>query len=116
MVQQSGPILALIRGCLSDATMVTKCKAKGEKLCCTGCAADLYTAWPVAYPLTCDGGLWDGLTPSLSLDTAGDPRIAYDTTYHARCLYDDDEIDNNPPVFNFHLFQRAVRVNFFPQP
>ena len=46
-------------------------------------AAELHTAWPVAYPLTCDGGVWDGLTPSLDLDTAGHPRIAYDTTYHA---------------------------------
>lgn len=78
--------------------------------------ANLYTAWPVAYPLNCTGGLWDGLTPSLALDGAGNPRFAYDAVYHAQCLYD-DPYDNDPrPYFRFHLIERAVRIHFFPQP
>ena len=48
--------------------------------------ANLLAAWPVAYPPHCDGGLWDGLTPTLALDQGGQPRIAYDTTYNARCI------------------------------
>lgn len=78
--------------------------------------ANLHTAWPVAYPPNCSGGLWDGLTPSLGLDGAGNPRFAYDITYHAQCWYD-DPYDNDPvPVYRFHLIQRAVRVRYFPQP
>ena len=70
----------------------------------------------MAYPLTCDGGLWDGLTPSLDLDAVGNPYFAYDTTYYAQCLYDDDETDDDPPYIAFHLIERAVRVQFFLQP
>lgn len=78
--------------------------------------ANLYTVWPVAYPPHCSGGLWDGLMPSLALDGAGNPRIAYDTTYRAQCWYD-DPYDNEPqPVYKFHVIARAVRVNYFPQP
>jgi len=78
--------------------------------------AKLHTLWPVAYPPNCSGGLWDGLTPSLALDAAGNPRIAYDTAYHAQCWYD-DPYDNDPqPTYKFHLIAHSVRVNFFPQP
>jgi hypothetical protein len=33
--------------------------------------ADLLARWPVAYPQHCNGGLWDGLTPTLALDQGG---------------------------------------------
>jgi hypothetical protein len=73
---------------------------------------DLYTAWPVAYPAHCDGGIWDGLTPTLVVDAGGAFRVAYDTTYHARCWYDDvDKIWEPQPIF--HLIQRAVRIVYF---
>lgn len=78
--------------------------------------AKLYGEWPVAYPVTCDAGLWNGLTPSLALDAQGNPRIAYDTTYNARCLYDDPNDSNDVPYYRFHLVMRAVRGIFFPQP
>jgi hypothetical protein len=78
-------------------------------------ASYLYNVWPVAYPTHCDGGLWDGVAPSLALDSAGNPRIAYDTTYHARCWYNYDTGEWEPWSV-MHLIQRAVRVVYFPQP
>ncbi|MCE7985508.1 MAG: hypothetical protein DYG89_30405 [Caldilinea sp. CFX5] len=78
--------------------------------------AKLHSAWPVAYPPHCDGGLWDGLTPTLALAANGDPQIAYDATYHAHCLYDDNPDDNIPPVSKMHLIMRAARLIAFPQP
>jgi hypothetical protein len=59
--------------------------------------------------------LWDGVAPSLALDAAGNPRIAYDTTYHARCWYNYDTGEWEPWSV-MHLIQRAVRVVYFPQP
>lgn len=70
----------------------------------------LYQAWSVAYPPHCDGGIWDGHTPNLVLTGNGDPQIAFDGTYHARCFYDDNPTDNNPPTFELHLIVRAVRL------
>ncbi|MCB0209081.1 MAG: hypothetical protein KDJ52_07120 [Anaerolineae bacterium] len=77
--------------------------------------ADLLAEWPVAYPPHCDGGLWDGVAPTLALDKGGNPRIAYDTTYNARCTYI-PETGEWEPTQVFHLIWRSVRVNFFPQP
>lgn len=77
--------------------------------------ADLLTAWPVAYPQHCDGGLWDGVAPALALDPSGNPRLAYDTTYYARCWYNPDTGEWDP-WHEFHLVWRAVRVVFFAQP
>lgn len=75
--------------------------------------ADLLAAWSVAYPPHCEGGLWDGLTPSLALDGAGKPRIAYDATYNARCIYV-PETGEWKPWHQFHLVWRTVRVTLFP--
>jgi hypothetical protein len=77
--------------------------------------ANLLAAWSVAYPPHCNAGLWDGLTPSLALDGDGQPRIAYDTTYYARCIYNPDTGEWKPWQ-EFNLVWRAVRVNYFPQP
>lgn len=70
----------------------------------------LYQAWPVAYPPNCDGGIWDGNTPTLVLTGSGDPQVAYDGTYHARCFYDDNPSDTIPPTLAFHLIVRTVRL------
>lgn len=76
---------------------------------------DLAHDWPVAYPPHCDGGIWDGLTPTLSLDSSGNPRLAYDATYHARCWYNPDTGEWEP-WSQFRLVKRAVRGVFFDQP
>ncbi|MGB5048154.1 MAG: hypothetical protein WBO46_04415 [Caldilineaceae bacterium] len=74
-------------------------------------AAQLYAAWDVPFGITCDAGLWNGLTPALALDPAGNPVLAYDATYHARCWWDDPN-DNQPPYWRYMLVMRTVRVNF----
>lgn len=79
-------------------------------------AADLTQQWPVPYPVTCDAGLWAGLTPTLALTQQGDPAIAYDATYHARCLYQDPTRPNDPPYYRFHLVMRTVKGVYFAQP
>lgn len=79
-------------------------------------ATTLEQAWPGAYPIACNPGLWHGLTPTLALDGAGNPRIGYDTTYHAYCLYQDPTRPQDPPYYRFELVVRAVRAVFFPQP
>jgi hypothetical protein len=71
--------------------------------------ADLLAAWPVAYPEPCNGGLWDGLTPSLALDPTGQLRLAFDATFFARCTYI-PETGEWRPWDVFHLVWRSVRV------
>lgn len=78
--------------------------------------AKLYQAWPVVYPPHCDCGVWDGNTPKLVLRGNGDPQLAYDGTYHARCFYDDNPTDNNPPTMEFHLIERSARLISFANP
>ena len=78
--------------------------------------ATLMQAWPIAHPLACPNGLWHSLAPVLALDGAGNPRLAFDATYHASCLYDENPYDNEPATMGFHLIQRAVRGVFFLQP
>ncbi len=94
----------------------------GYSVCASGCEGsgakwqhrvaenrhDLLTAWPVAHPSHCSGGLWDGLTPSLVLDGSGAPTIAYDVTYYARCHY----VGENrwEPWNEMNLVWRAVRL------
>lgn len=70
----------------------------------------LYKAWPVAYPPHCTGGLWNTLTPTLALSVNSAAQIAFDATYHARCLYDNDPTDNRPPSSEMNLITRAFRL------
>ena len=75
---------------------------------------DLAAVWPVAYPPHCDGGLWNGLTPTLALDGEGNATIGYDATYHARCWY--NVVTREWETFSqFNLVWRAARVVFVPQ-
>jgi hypothetical protein len=76
---------------------------------------ELLAAWNVAFPPHCDAGFWDGLTPVLALDSAGNPYIAYDAAYHARCWYNPVTGTWDPHSY-FHLIWRVARVNYFPRP
>ncbi|HYN87212.1 MAG TPA: hypothetical protein VER55_01720 [Ardenticatenaceae bacterium] len=75
----------------------------------------LQQLWPIAHPTHCDAGLWNAVTPTLALDRRGNPRIAYDATYHARCWYD-DELDAWEASSTFHLMWRVARGISFSQP
>lgn len=78
-------------------------------------ATTLDQQYPVARPPHCDAGLWSALTPVLSLDTGGHPRVAYDIVYDTRCWYDDPN-DGQPPYLIFHQLWHSVRGVIFPQP
>jgi hypothetical protein len=70
--------------------------------------------YPIARPVICDAGFWDGIAPTLALDPVGNPRLAYDAAYHTRCLYDNNPDDNIPPVRDFWQLWHSVRVTYFP--
>jgi hypothetical protein len=72
---------------------------------------------PQAIPPHCDTDAWNGLAPALKLDTAGNPRIAYDVAVKARCYYDDTPGDpSDPPTVKFESIWRGVHYTFFLQP
>src|SRR5690606_37251890 len=69
---------------------------------------DLAALWPVAHPPHCDGGFWQGLTPTLALDKSGNALIGYDATYYARCWY--KVVTNEWEIFHqFSLVKRTAR-------
>jgi hypothetical protein len=76
---------------------------------------DLAALWPVAHPSHCDGGLWDGVTPTLALDKSGNALIGYDATYSARCWYNLVTREWEP-FHQFHLVWRTARTYFLPKP
>jgi len=78
-------------------------------------AATLDQEYPVARPPHCDVGMWSALSPVLSLDTGGHPRVAYDIKYDTRCWYD-DPTDNLPPYLRWEQIWHSVRGVIFPQP
>lgn len=77
--------------------------------------AALRQNFPQAIPSGCDSDVWEGLAPVLSLDKNGNPRIAYDVSVEARCLYDDPN-DGQPPYYKFIPVWRAARLTYFNQP
>ncbi len=78
-------------------------------------ATTLDEEYPVARPPHCDAGLWSGLSPVLSIDSGGHPRVAYDAVYDTRCWYDDPN-DGLPPYPVFEQIWHSVRGVIFPQP
>lgn len=101
----------------------------GYSSCNTGCHSDtpqwqnkiveteaaLRREFPQAIPFNCDADVWEGLAPVLDLDSGGNPRIAYDASVEARCLYDDPN-DNQPPYHRFMPVWRAAKLTYFTQP
>ncbi len=74
--------------------------------------AALEAAYPIPLPFTCDSGIWDSYAPSFRLDRAGNPRIAYDSSYKAGCLYSDPANPAKPPTREFREIRRSVRMVF----
>jgi hypothetical protein len=72
--------------------------------------------YPIALPFTCSSGIWDSYSPSLALDTQGNPRIAYDASYKAYCQYQDPTDPTKPPTNEFHEIWHSVRTIFTNQP
>jgi hypothetical protein len=64
--------------------------------------------WTATLPLICSSGIWDAVSPTLSLDGKGNPHIAYDATFYARCHYVGE--DKWEPWNEMNLVWRAVRV------
>jgi hypothetical protein len=101
----------------------------GYSSCNTGCESDapqwqnkvveteaaLRQEFPQAIPFNCDADVWEGLAPVLDLDQAGNPRVAYDASVEARCLYDDPN-DGQPPYHRFMPVWRAAKLTYFTQP
>jgi len=62
---------------------------------------------PTAIPYTCDGEVWNGMAPSLTL-AKGRPVIGYNLAVEARCLY--KEWGKPEIVYEFHEIWRGARV------
>lgn len=75
---------------------------------------DLATERPTALPITCDGEVWEGISPQLLLPADGRPIVAYDVAVEGRCLYEYVD-DPNEVFYDFHEIYRGARlVRFAP--
>jgi hypothetical protein len=72
--------------------------------------------YPIALPITCSAGIWDSYSPSLALDSAGNPRFAYDASYKGYCQYEDPTDPTKPPTSEFREIWHSVRTVFVEQP
>jgi hypothetical protein len=72
--------------------------------------------YPIALPFTCSAGIWDSYSPSLALDNAGNPRIAYDASYKGYCQYQDPTDPSKPPTSEFREIWHSVRTVFTEKP
>jgi len=70
--------------------------------------ADMAADRPTAIPFTCDGELWNAMSPRLALGPAGALHVAYDVSVEARCLY--REFQRPEITFEFHEIWRGVRI------
>jgi|GEM_PF-1394371 len=71
-------------------------------------ASQMIRDFPVANSPSCEPTVWAQFTPSLALDPAGNPRIAFDALNVSRC-WADDPTDGNPPASHVEKMFRAVR-------
>ncbi len=69
---------------------------------------ELDKAYPIARPVTCNNGMWDIYSPSMTFDASGNPHIIYDAAYQARCQYV-DPTQPAPPTDRFHEIWHSVR-------
>ncbi|HSD84163.1 MAG TPA: hypothetical protein VLG46_09905, partial [Anaerolineae bacterium] len=121
LTAQGQPRLAFIRN-LGDGLGYTWCDFGCEATLANWhntiveTATTLDNEYPVARPPHCDVGTWSSLSPVLSLDTGGHPRVAYDAVYDTRCWYDDDPNDGKPPISKWEQIWHTVRGVIFPQP
>jgi hypothetical protein len=77
-------------------------------------SAKLQQEFPVDWPLTCDPSAWTDPIPSLALDAAGNPRIAYDNLSISKCYYTKP---GDPNTYSrIEKLWRSVRWLHFPQP
>lgn len=114
-IQPNGrPAISFLRGggsavhlvrCVDDCAQPSGWR---ETILDTG--GDLETDFPVARPLTCDAGFWDAESTRLAFDGTGRMRLVYDAAYQARCLYEDPERPDEPPYYQFHQVNHAVRI------
>jgi hypothetical protein len=73
---------------------------------------ELVEARQTALPFTCDGELWNGQGPQLTLLPDGAPLVTYDLSVQGRCLYEDrDEPDVT--YYNFHEIWHGARMLVF---
>jgi hypothetical protein len=70
--------------------------------------ADIAADRPTAIPFTCDGELWNALSPDIALAGDGRAFVAYDISVEARCLY--QEFGNPQITFEFHEIWRGARL------
>ncbi len=77
---------------------------------------NIIAEWQGGYPAAvCEGGFAGGGVPSLALDGADAPRIAYDTHYYGPCEYDVDTGSWKAAQVTSLVWQ-SVRAVIFPQP
>jgi hypothetical protein len=74
---------------------------------------ELSTERPTALPFTCDGELWNGVSPQIALTAEGRPVVAYDVSVQGRCLYHEDGTPETDVTYEFHEIWRGARVVTF---
>jgi hypothetical protein len=88
----------------------------GWKVTILDTGADLENDFPVARPFTCDAGFWDAESTRLAFDSVGRMRVVYEAAYQARCLYEDPDRPDDPPYYQFHQVNHAVRILIWDEP
>ena len=73
---------------------------------------DMAADRPTALPFTCDGELWNALSPDLALGPDGRAHVAYDVSVQARCLY--QEFMEPEITYEFHEIWRGARLATLP--
>lgn len=116
------PDIKLDAAGLPHIAFTTKNFEIGYASCTAGCEDSNSASWtsdfaersaaaaadrPTAIPYTCDGEIWSGMEPSLTL-VADMPVIGYDLAVEARCLY--KEWGKPEIIHEFHEIWRGSRV------